>query len=163
MSKLQAYAVLSHLTMDDRTYEPGSTVEMDPEVAAPLVDDGVLGDPDAVEAVPEAGGVDPELAEIAGQLPLDQLRAFAALSPEERAAALEPGANGPGALAEAMPRLQEKDLSKDGKPRTSALRRVTGRDWSAEDRDEAWEGLPAIAAALRHLVPPEREPADDQG
>ena len=38
------YAVLSHLTWGDQTFEPGATVEMEPDDAAPLLADGVLSD-----------------------------------------------------------------------------------------------------------------------
>ena len=178
MSKLKQYAVLSHLTWNDEGFEPGSTVEMDEDTARPLIDDGVLADPDAKQAGAEAA---PE--------PADAAEAFAAhlgqLKPEERIAALrdmagranvfeelfpEPGPPDEdvmaGALAEGFPRLKPEDFGRDRKPSVKAVERVTGLDWSADKRDAAWALLPQIAAGLAPLAPPkepEQEPEQEEG
>ena len=107
--------------------------------------------------------------------PADIAAAFAAylkeLSPEQRAGtlrgmAVEAGvfdemfpapseAAFTGAMAAAMPALAEKDFGRNGEPAVKALERATGLDWDAAKRDASWAAMPAIAAALRRLAPPE--------
>ena len=115
-------------------------------------------------------------AGIAAAEPADIAAAFAAhlkkLSPKKRIGALRdmaaqagvfdemfPAPEPPsgdafvGAMAAARPKLAEKDFGKNGEPDVKALERITGLDWDAGKRDASWEAMPAIAAALRAVMP----------
>ena len=114
------YEVIDRLDLDGRRYEAGTTVELTPEVAAPLIAADVVADPmdTAADASPApAGGAE-------GGREADLHAAIAGLD------------------------LRSDDhWTRDGRPEVRALREATGLDdVSAAERDAAWAAYQEAAA-----------------
>ena len=148
MTGLATYAVLSHLTMGGRAYEPGTTVELEPDVAAPLLSDGVLSDGDPGRSAGQEGATAPILDRAVAALRTaggDEVREFfrrISDEPEIRAK-LEEQMDRHAALIAALDGFDADDAAlwtRSGKPKTDALESATGlAEVSASERDAAWE------------------------
>ena len=108
-------------------------IALDPEIDVPGQDE-----PTGI------GDVAPAMIELARAAGADEVRAFLREIAEdpEVAAKLAP-ADAPEAetqptFADAVAQLGEGDFGRDGKPKVTALERVTGEDWNAATRDAAW-------------------------
>ena len=103
---------------------------------------------------PPGPEIDPVIAGIAARIDRRHLEALADLDAAEREALLfparpdAPARLGMLAAAVGVPRLGETDFGKDGRPHVRAMERVTGTDWTPEERDEAWAALPQLAERL---------------
>ena len=152
----QAYTVLTPVDYD-RHYEPGETIEMPPETAAPLLDDGVVCDPDdpraATAGADAAEAPDPARAEIFDaaldalrQAPAEEVRDFLdrIAGDETIRAKVESAFSRAAAIAgaiEGLDRADESKWTKSGKPTTEALEAVLGFSVTADERDAAYAAM----------------------
>ena len=137
-------------------YDAGhwSEEQLETLLAEPMLT--VVEDVDADTHRPPPGPeIDPAIAELAGKIERRHLEALADLDGPAREQLLfpeRPDAKrrlGLLATAVATPDLGETDFGKDGgPPHVKALERVTGIDWTSDERDEAWAALPALAEKL---------------
>ena len=146
MSK-RDYEVLSHLTYGEAGYEPGSTISLPADVAAPLVEDGVLADPDARRAAAPAGdsaAILDRAVEALREAPPADVRAFLERlgADDEIRAKAESAIDRHSLLVDAMDDLDPDNAdhwNADGETASiRALEKETGlKDVTADERDAA--------------------------
>lgn len=151
----RAYTVLSPVGAD-RDYAPGETIELGRADAAPLLDAGVLCDPDdpraataGIEPAPEApAGILEQALDHLRQAPAEEVRDFIDRmgGDAEIRAKAEVGFERASAIADAYDKLAaDKAASRtaDGKLTVEALEAELGFDISAAERDAAHAAVEA--------------------
>ncbi len=141
------FEVLSHLTYDEAGYEPGSSISLPADVAAPLIEDGVLADPDAPRREAPAGdfaAILDRAVEALRQAPADEVRAFLerCADDDEIRAKVESAVDRHQLLVDAIDDLEpgkEEHWTGEGKPEVRALAKESGlQHVTAAERDAAW-------------------------